>query len=83
MIGSIVRAEAILFPALTAELVIFARAVTPMTCNAENFAWTVSIPVDKPDMSTFLAAELIPSRPFADPDRFNFCLSLSSVLMVV
>ena len=49
-IGSIVRAETILFPALIAELVIFARAVTAMTSRAENFIRTDSTAPLSPDI---------------------------------
>ena len=82
-IGSVVIADTIFLPASTAELVMLAKAVTPITCNAENLADTVSIPVPRPDISTFLAAEPTSSRPLEAPDRFNFCLSLSSVDILV
>ena len=82
-IGSIVKAEAILLPALTAELVILPRAVAATTCNAENFAFIVSTPLLTFDTSKFLAAALTLSKPLAAPSSFKLFFSLSRVDMLV
>ena len=83
VIGSIVRALAIRFPAFTAEFVILAKVVTPTTCKAENLACTASIPAFIPAKLTPLAALPTSSSPLEAPDRFNFCLSFSRVDILV
>ena len=81
--GSIVRAETILLPALTAELVMLDKAVTPITCSAENLACTASTAVPIPLISIFFDAESISVNPLAHPVKFNFCLNRSRVDIVV
>ena len=61
----------------------FANAVTPITCNAENLARNVSTDPESPLMSTRLAAAFISSSPLEAPDRFKLCLSLARVDMLV
>ena len=61
----------------------FAKAVTAITSKAENLALIVSIALLIPDMSTFLAAAFMFSSPLEALDRFNFCLSLSRVDILV
>ena len=78
-----VNEEAIRFPALTAELVILAKAVTPITCNAENLVLTASTAFPRIGILVCLDAALISSKPLEAPDKFNFCLSLSRVDIVV
>ena len=83
VIGSTVNVEARRFPAFIAELVIFERAVIAMTSSAENFILTVSTDLPSVDISHFLAALSMFSRPFAAPFKSKLCLSLSSVEMLV
>ena len=65
-------------PVFTTELVMFARAVTAMISNAENRVFTVSTAEPSPDISTFLAALSMLSRPFVAPSIsklfFNFSM---------
>ena len=77
LIGSMVRALIILFPVLTAELVMLANAVTPITWRAENLALTVSTPLANPPISILFAASPTSLRPLAEVDIFKLCLSLS------
>ena len=81
--GSIVNADTILLPAFTAELVIFARAVTPITSRAEKRMRTFSTALPRPFISTFLAALLRLSKPLEESPNFRLRLSLSSVDIVV
>ena len=83
MIGSIVSDAAILLPALNAVLVIFCKAVIPIICNAENLALTVSTPLPKVDISTFLEASLTSVNPLVAPVKLSFSFNLSNVLNVV
>ena len=83
LIGSIANDEIIRLPALTAELVIFARAVTPITSNAENLEETVPTDAERVDISTFLADLLMFSNPLAESSNFSFCFSLSIVDILV
>ena len=66
-----------------AELVILARAVTPMTSKAENLTRTASTAPDKPFMSTFLAALSIFSKPLVAPSKCKARFNLSKVDMLV
>ena len=83
LIGSIVKAETILFPALTAEFVILVSAVTPITSRAENFIRIDSTAPPRVDKLTFLAAALTFSSPLEAPVRFKLRFNLSSVLKLV
>ena len=74
-----VRADIIRLPAFTAEFVILANAVTAITSKAENFMRTVSTPLYRPDMSTFLAAALTVSRLLEESLKFRAFFSLSNV----
>ena len=66
-----------------AELVILARAVTPMTSKAENLTRTVSTAPDNPFISTFLAAASTFSKPFVAPSKRKDFFNLSKVDMLV
>ena len=81
--GSIVIAEAILLPALTAELVMLANAVTPITSNAENLARIVSMPEATPENSSFLVAAPTSSSPFDMPLKLSLAFNLSNVDILV
>ena len=81
--GSIVKDLTILFPALMAEFVILARAVTPTTCNAENLAFTLSTALPSSDILTRLVAVPTSSSPFEAPVKLRLLLSFSSVDMEV
>ena len=61
----------------------FANAVTPITCNAENLACKVSIPEEIPPKLTCLAALAISSSPLEAPDKFRFCLRRCRVDILV
>ena len=76
-------AESMRLPALTALFVILARVVTAITCNAENLAFTVSMPLPIVEKSQLLAAALTFSKPFEAPSRFKLFLSLSRVDILV
>ena len=78
-----VKAETILLPAFTAEFVMLEMAVIATTCKDENLACTDDTAVSIPDISKFLAAAFISVKPLVAPVRLSFCLSLSSVDMVV
>ena len=78
-----VIADAILFPALTAELVILANAVTPITSIAESFACTVSIPEATPENSSFLVAFPTSSSPLETPLKLSLAFNLSNVDILV
>ena len=78
-----VRAEAIFFPALTAEFVILLSAVIPATCSAENLAFTVSTPLVRADASNLLAVALTFSNPLEAPSKFKLFFNRSSVDMLV
>ena len=54
-----------------------------MTCNAENLAVTLSIPLLNGEILKFLAALPTSSSPFAESLRFKLFLSFSSVLILV
>ena len=57
----------------------FPRAVAAITCNAENLAFTVSIPFPIEEKSQRFAASLTLSKPFDAPSKFKLFLSLSNV----
>ena len=79
--GLIVNASAILFPALTAELVRFAIAVIPTIDITLNLLLTVSNALLIPFIFTLDDAFSISSKVFA-PGRFNFNFSLSRLDIV-
>ena len=65
-----------LFPAFTAEFVIFAKAVIDITSNAENFALTVSTAFANPERFILPEAFSTLSSPFVAPSIFKLFLSL-------
>ena len=67
----------------TAELAIFARAVTAMTCNDENLVLTVSTLLLNPDMSTRLAAALTSFKPLDAPFKSKLLFNLFIVSILV
>ena len=84
VIGSKIKAFAILFPALTALLVKFINTVAPITPRLENLAVTVSTPLLNPLRFTLPAAFDIPSKPLPASFILSFsfnCLRLASVVL--
>ena len=67
------------FPAVMAAFVILDNAVIPITCMAENLAFTASTPEARPDIFVFLAALSRFSSPLEAPERLSFAFNLSSV----
>ena len=83
MIGSSVNALIMRLPVLTAWLAMFAKAVTPITSNAENRACTVSTALLRPFILTLLADLEMLSRALLAPGNFNFSFKRSRVPIVV
>ena len=71
MIGSMVRAVAIIFPAVIAALAILERIVTARTSKAEKRRPTDSTPLEKPDISMRSIADPKSSTPAFSPEKLT------------
>ena len=78
-----VKADTIFFPALTAELVILAKAVTAITSKPENLFLTVSTAFERGDILTDLAASPIFSKLLEEFEKFKLCFNLPIVPKLV